>query len=180
MKVYPAGPDVFYVDALARFAEMKQKCQDHGVEGLSPFDNNFQVSEHPGLEDALTIFRLNRKMIEEADAVIANLTPFRGVSADPGTVWEVGYAMGNDKPVFAYSQDDDQYVHRVMNYSKTGMIQRDANGLLILDDMLVEPFGLRDNLMLEGGLIEQRAMPGVVLLNSFDMAPDELVRRFKR
>ena len=29
--------------------------------------------------------------MKEADAIIANLTPFRGPSADTGTVYELGY-----------------------------------------------------------------------------------------
>jgi nucleoside 2-deoxyribosyltransferase len=30
-------------------------------------------------------------MMDAADAIIANLTPFRGPGADPGTVYELGY-----------------------------------------------------------------------------------------
>ncbi len=179
-KVYLAGPDVFYVDALSRFGEMKRMCSERGLQGLSPFDNEFKISDHPGLEDALTIFRLNRRMIEECDAVVANLTPFRGVSADPGTVWEMGYAMGNDKPVAAFSTDPMRYKERVLGWAmkRPGMLQRDANGLVLVDGMVVEPFGLRDNLMLEGSLMQQRSVPGgIVLLDSFEMALDSIAAR---
>ncbi len=33
---------------------------------------------------------------------MANLTPFRGVSADIGRVFEVAYAFARAKPVFGY------------------------------------------------------------------------------
>ena len=39
-------------------------------------------------------------MMDEADAIIANLTPFRGPSADAGTVYELGYMAGL-QPEFA-------------------------------------------------------------------------------
>ena len=35
--------------------------------------------------------------MDAADAIIANLTPFRGPSADAGTVYELGYMAGRGK-----------------------------------------------------------------------------------
>ena len=42
-------------------------------------------------------------IVEECDIVIANLTPFRGPSADAGTLVELGWFLGRGKPVFGYS-----------------------------------------------------------------------------
>ena len=36
-------------------------------------------------------------MMDAADAIIANLTPFRGPGADAGTVYELGYMAGRGK-----------------------------------------------------------------------------------
>ena len=44
-------------------------------------------------------------MMDAADAIIANLTPFRGPSADAGTVYELGYMAGRGKLCLAYSND---------------------------------------------------------------------------
>ena len=40
-----------------------------------------------------------------ADAIIANLTPFRGPSADAGTVYELGYMAGRGKLCLGYCND---------------------------------------------------------------------------
>ena len=69
--------------------------------------------------------------ILRADAVIADLTPFRGPSADPGTVWEIGYAVALGKPVFAYTGDRREYKERVAP-----------------DGLRVEDHGAVDNLMI--------------------------------
>lgn len=73
--------------------------------------------------------------LDEADAVIANLTPFRGPSADVGTAWELGYAAGRGLPVFAYTGALDHYGARVR-----------------VDGLLIEDFDLADNLMLDGAV----------------------------
>ena len=47
--------------------------------------------------------------MDAADAIIANLTPFRGPSADAGTVYELGYMAGRGKLCLAYSNDPSPY-----------------------------------------------------------------------
>ena len=51
--------------------------------------------------------------MDAADAIIANLTPFRGPSADAGTVYELGYMAGRGKLCLAYSNDPAVYAERV-------------------------------------------------------------------
>ena len=42
--------------------------------------------------------------MDQADVIIANLTPFRGPSADAGTVYELGYMLGKgDRLCLGYS-----------------------------------------------------------------------------
>ncbi|MFX6778571.1 nucleoside 2-deoxyribosyltransferase, partial [Acinetobacter baumannii] len=69
-------------------------CARHGVTGHYPLDNVVDLSA-PGA--SLTIFKSNEAMMDAADAIIANLTPFRGPSADAGTVYELGYMAGRGK-----------------------------------------------------------------------------------
>ena len=84
--------------------------------------------------------------MDAADAIIANLTPFRGPSADAGTVYELGYMAGRGKLCFAYSNDPAVYAERV---ARSFAVTKASGGHLIDDDGLtVEDFGLPDNLMM--------------------------------
>ena len=85
-------------------------------------------------------------MMDSADALIANLTPFRGPSADAGTVYELGYMIGRGKMCFAYSTDPTLYPERV---ARSHTVTNAAAGRLIDNEGLtVEDFGLPDNLMM--------------------------------
>ena len=134
MRVYLAGPDVFLPDPLAWAARKRAICAEHGLVGVSPFD---AVDEPPAwatLPEADRIARRNEAHIRDCAAVIANLTPFRGVSADVGTVYEVGYARGLGRPVFGYSN------------VATPLATRSR---AVLDGLEVEDFGLHENLMID-------------------------------
>lgn len=151
-KVYLAGPDVFLRHATARAAEKKAICAAHGLVGVSPLDTPEGV---PPAWDALPdwhrIARCNEAHIASCVAVIADLTPFRSPSADAGTVYEVGYARGLGLPVFAYSNVATGYTARVL--AQLGAAARpDEAGPRDADDMLVEDFGLHDNLMIDAGI----------------------------
>ena len=85
-------------------------------------------------------------MMDAADAVIANLTPFRGPSADAGTVYELGYMAGRGKFCLAYSNDPASYAARVARFES---VTTSADGRPIdSQGLTVEDFGLPDNLMM--------------------------------
>jgi hypothetical protein len=80
-KIYLAGPDVFLPDAIDIGRRKAELCTRHGLIGLYPLDNAID----PAAEDAsLRIFRGNEAMMIEADAIIANLTPFADRARMPG------------------------------------------------------------------------------------------------
>ncbi|WP_022722114.1 nucleoside 2-deoxyribosyltransferase [Rhodopseudomonas sp. B29] len=140
--VYLAGPDIFIPDALDLGRRKAELCAAHGLRSLYPLDNAVALAAH---DASLQIFRGNEAMMNEADAIIANLTPFRGPSADAGTVYELGYMAGRGKLVFGYSNDPANYVERVGRFET--LDKRD--GMLIgADGLVVEDFDLPDNLML--------------------------------
>ncbi len=130
-KVYLAGPDVFFNDSAGK--KKKQLCLDQGLTPLFPLDNEIE-GENPAPE----IFKANLAMIERCDAVLANITPFRGPSCDPGTAFEIGYAINAGKRVFCYSSDAREIKQR---------IEEDFPQYL-KDGMSIEDFGCADNLML--------------------------------
>lgn len=144
MKIYLAGPEVFLPDPVAVGERKVDICKRHGVTGKYPLDAAVDLS----LPDAsLTIFKRDEEMMDEADAIIANLTPFRGPSADPGTVYELGYMAASGKLCLAYSNDPALYIDRVR---RLGTVTKSADGKhwIDKDQLSVEDFGLPDNLML--------------------------------
>jgi nucleoside 2-deoxyribosyltransferase len=145
MKLYLAGPEVFLPDAVAIGNRKRELCARRGFTGLFPLDN--EVSGSRGDDLSKVIFLGNIHMIEEADAVVANLTPFRGVSADVGTVFEIGYAFALHKKIFAYSNVRTPYVDRVRAFVGGGTTTGSDGRPYAADDMAVENFGLFDNLM---------------------------------
>lgn len=143
MLVYLAGPEVFLPDALTVGRRKLELCARYNLTGLFPLDNDQAIDPSaPGA--SLQIFRGNEVMMDRADAIVANLTPFRGPSADAGTIYELGYMAGRGKRCLGYSNDPALYVERVATPGSPsdGGRQVDSNGHTI------EPFNLRDNLMI--------------------------------
>ena len=123
-RIYLAGPDVFLPDAVAIGRRKKELCLLFGFVGLFPFDNEIPPLTSSERADLL-IYRANIRMIREADAAIFNLTPFRGPSADVGTVFELGVFVGLGKPVFGYTNRAGDYLSRVV---ASGGVGRDPAG----------------------------------------------------
>jgi nucleoside 2-deoxyribosyltransferase len=142
MKIYLAGPDVFLPDAATSGRRKVEVCTRHRLTGLYPLDNTVDLAAN---DASLRIFRGNEAMMNEADAIIANLTPFRGPGADAGTVYELGYMAGRGKPCFGYSNDPLSYADRVRAF--TSVTSRDGH-LTDSGGLTVENFGLSDNLMM--------------------------------
>ena len=142
MKVYLAGPDVFLPDAVEIGRGKVGLCVRYGLTGLFPLDNEVDLdASNPSLQ----IFRGNEAMMDKADAVIANLTPFRGPGADAGTVYELGYMAGRGKLCLGYSNDPFPYADRVREFTK---VTSGDGGLKDAQGLTVEDFGLSDNLMM--------------------------------
>ena len=142
MKIYLAGPDVFLPDAVEFGRRKVELCARHGLTGLYPLDNLIDIAAKNA---SLLIFRGNENMMTAADAIIANLTPFRGPGADAGTVYELGYMAARGKLCLGYSNDPTLYPDRVRKF--TGVTAKDGR-LVDASGLTVEDFGLTDNLMM--------------------------------
>jgi nucleoside 2-deoxyribosyltransferase len=152
LKVYLAGPEVFLPDAKAIGLRKKELCKSYGFEGLYPLDNDIASDASTRLD--LLIFRACMAHMRVADFGIFNLTPFRGPSADAGTVFELGFFAGRAKPAFGYTNDPDDLLDRVKRFEA---LSQDAATGEWRDGMAlaVEDFGNADNLMIDGALIAQ-------------------------
>lgn len=146
MRIYLAGPDVFRPDALTWAADVRRLLAEFGHQALIPLDGDETT--------AVGIYAANLRLIQSADALIANLNPFRGVEPDSGTCFEVGYAVALGKPVVGYLTDTRPQRDKIALSAGNGRPMDRAG-------MLVEDFGLPVNLMLAvscrivaGGLVE--------------------------
>jgi nucleoside 2-deoxyribosyltransferase len=143
MKIYLAGPDVFLPDAIEVGRRKIEICARHDLTGFYPLDNTVNLAAG---DASLNIFRGNEAMMDAADAIVANLTPFRGPGADAGTVYELGYMAGRGKLCLGYSNDPTSYAQRVARAGRVTLLpdgrQIDSQGLT------VEDFELSDNLMM--------------------------------
>ena len=152
MRVYLAGPDVFLPDPYGRAAALKAVCARHGLAGVSPLDELDGEPADWGAAVALRIARRNEAHMRSCQAMVANLTPFRGPSADVGTVFEVGFARALGLRVVGWSNDKRPFAERTRAFLGDAVADgegrwRDGEGLL------VEDFALYDNLMIEGALL---------------------------
>lgn len=147
IKVYLAGPDVFLRDPQAQFERLCGWCRDagaHGViPGVLPDDDGSTVTL------AERIYRINIELLDQADAVIANIAPFRGCEPDSGTIFEIGYAVAKGKPVALYTPVTQTYGEQLRR--TLGDPVRDPDSGRDFDpvhQMSIEDFGLKANLML--------------------------------
>ena len=137
--IYLAGPEVF----LSNAAEIGQRkiamCRERGFDARFPLVPLADLPPGTAEERGHEVFERCLDMLCECDLLIANMTPFRGVSMDVGTAVEMAYMFakggrqGNGGPVFGYTNVIEDYGARVSR-----------------DSLHVESFGFADNVMCEG------------------------------
>lgn len=135
-RVYLAGPDVFYPDVAERADKLKDTCRHYGFEGVFPLDSGLQlISPIAREENGYLIYEANIKLIRSCQAILANMSPFRGPSLDAGTAFEIGYGRALGLEVVGYTSDLTLYKDRVTP-----------------DGLMIEDFGMIDNLMLHAAV----------------------------
>lgn len=135
--VYCAGPWVFSPSPEEIGSQLSRLCDAAGLVAVLPFEG--APDQRP--PDAATIYNGNITRITQVDAVVADISAFRGPHMDPGTAMEIGFAAALGKPVFAYTNSPGPLIQRIRCES-TSTGWRDAHG------RLVEDFGLPENLMI--------------------------------
>lgn len=163
---YLAGPDVFLPDAPAQAARKSAICAAHGITALPPLNEDVASLAAMDQETAWrTIFAKDVAMMERADLVIANLTPFRGASADAGTLVELGWFLGRGRPIFAYSNSETPFAAR-----SAALLARVPDPM---PGLTVGGFGLPDNLMIPGA-VETGGHPVLLPQGGVDLPFDSL------
>lgn len=167
MKVYLAGPDVFLPDAPAQAARRTALCARHGITALPPLNEDVaSLAAMPEAEAWRVIFAKDLAMMQRADLVIANLTPFRGASADAGTLVELGWFLGRGLPVFAYSNSATPFAAR-----SAALLDRVPDPM---PGLTVGGFGLPDNLMIPGAVAHRTGLPVFLPEGGADLPFDSL------
>jgi nucleoside 2-deoxyribosyltransferase len=164
---YLAGPDVFLPDAPAHALRKAAICARHGITPRPPLNEDVATLE--AMHEAAawrTIFAKDLAMMEESDLIIANLTPFRGASADAGTLVELGWFLGRGRPAFGYSNCATPFEAR--NTAHMAAVPDPMPGLT------VKGFGLADNLMIPGALEATGGLEMVLPEDGRDRAFDSL------
>ena len=149
-RIYLAGPDVFLPGARDVLAAKQAICREHCLEGVSPLDNEVTVDPQRPQEAARAIFAANVAAMGSCRWCAANATPFRGVSLDPGTAFEIGYMCALGRTVYAYSAEPRDHAARVAAAGPAETLVRAHAGA----GWLIEDFGLADNLMIPFAVLQ--------------------------
>jgi len=182
-RIYLAGPEVFLPDAMAVGRAKADMASEAGFEGLFPLDQQLGLDGLPKLEQARRISLANEALMRSCDLLIANLTPFRGVSMDAGTAFEVGFMRALGRPVLGYSNVPGDYRRRAEAFRARGIPQGDSDA----PGVEIEDFGMGENLMIAvailesgGNVIEGNAAAGSVMadLTAFARSLEEARRLF--
>ena len=152
--LFLSGPDLWFPDAAERMPRRRAICEAAGFKAVSGRDSPL-VETEPSEAMAREIYAGVLERLRGADAVIANLTPWRGASADTGAAFEAGFAAALGKPVFAYlnvaSEEEAEYRGRVERFfgPLPGIGDAAADGRPRDEDGAeIEDFALPETLML--------------------------------
>ena len=107
--VFLAGPDPWFPDPAPHLTRRDELVRAAGLSPVAPSVGAGLGEEERSEVTARLIYADTLSSLRAADAVIANLTPWRGASCDPATAFQCGFAAAQGKPVLAYMnlQDED-------------------------------------------------------------------------
>ncbi len=121
-------------------------CVAHGFEAVLPGD--VAVDER-GLSPPATAqarYQETKALLCACDGVVADISPLRGCSMDAGVAFEVGFAAALGIPIVGWTDDDSDYLDRVLAWYR-GRLTLEDGRWFDPDGREVEDFGLTDSMM---------------------------------
>ena len=115
MKVYLAGPEVFLPNAREVFDWKIELTRRYGFTPVAPGDLEIPKMDTKKSQ-GLAISAIDERLMLSADFIIANLTPIRGIAADVGTAFELGFMCARGCPAYAYSNTTRGHFERTRRY----------------------------------------------------------------
>lgn len=150
-RIYLAGPEVFLPNAKEQGEIKKRMCGEAGFAGVYPLDHVIDGAERlPPQELARRIAHGNEGLMRSCDLLIANCTPFRGVSMDVGTAFEIGFMRALGRLVLCYSNTLADYAVRTRAAATVASVGWDRESAAAD----IEDFGLAENLMIAAALLD--------------------------
>jgi nucleoside 2-deoxyribosyltransferase len=147
--IFLSGPDVWLPGAADLLKRKRAICEAAGFVAITGLDGERRET---AATEALAreTYAGALANLRRADAVIANLSPWRGPHCDPGAAFELGFASALAKPVFAYMNivDEDDADYRSRIEAMIGALPDAAGVIRDPDGAEVEDFGLPESLML--------------------------------
>ncbi len=135
-KIYLAGFDVFYPNAIEVLDNKKKLCEEYGFTGLAPLDKEVDFSQ-PKEKIRQVIYQANIELIRKADILAVNLNAFRHGEPDSGTVFEIGYGVALGKEVYVYVDSAESMLDKTRANDASCVYKEglwfDGNGLIIED-----------------------------------------------
>lgn len=162
IRIYLAGPDVFFPCDLESGQKKIEFCKELEAEGIYPsfllppdlFSDKFSK-----IEQRKIINQQCKHGIINSELVVANLTPFRGFEMDSGTAFEIGFANALNKKIYAYSNISETYLERMIH--ENGTYQDSFGAWRDKDHNVIENFDLTENCMISASC-EKILQPSVL------------------
>ena len=147
--IYLAGPDLWFPDAEAHDLKKRALCQSAGFRAVTALDNQPTETDRSEVM-AREVYADTAQRLRQSDALIANLTPWRGPTCEPATAFACGFMAALGKPVFAYLNvaDEADADHRERVDRFLGATQDEAGIWRDMEGAEIEDFGLPESLML--------------------------------
>jgi nucleoside 2-deoxyribosyltransferase len=149
-RIYLAGPEVFLPDAADVGQAKAAAAAEAGFEGVFPLDGQLDLSGLGAAAKARAIALANEGLMRSCDLLVANLTPFRGVSMDAGTAYEVGFMRALGRPVLGYTNTPGDYRARAEAFRGRGIPPGDSDR----PGLEIEDFDMAENLMIAVAVLE--------------------------
>jgi nucleoside 2-deoxyribosyltransferase len=137
-------------------AETKKAiCARYGLEGVvaTDFLAGVQFAGKPA--DAAALFRERLKVVQGCDALVADLSPFRGPGMDAATAFEMGAMAALGKPVTGYTLDPAPYAERMARYHAEidETLMRVGPRLVNPAGAVIEDFNLPEAVLIAGAAL---------------------------